>query len=109
MLLLDRTLNMLFLLGSQAAAAAYWPTALAYVKPTNASIFIALDAHADGSVTQANCLRDPMPIHSTLLGTDHLPPALMLRCRTQLMCALLLHVDWMRLCTQTRGSYGPNL
>jgi hypothetical protein len=78
-LLLDQTLNMLFLRGSQAATTACRPSALAQSKPGHALLFIPLDDHANRGITQANFVRDPMPIHSALIGPDHLPPALMLR------------------------------
>jgi hypothetical protein len=108
-MVLDQTLDMLFLLGGQAATAACAHSALACIKAANALSFITLNDHANGRVTQSNCLRDPMPVHSALIGADHLPSAFMLRCRTQLASIFLFHADWMRAYARNRSIYGPDL
>jgi len=86
-----------FLLGGQAAATACRPSASAYLKAAYALLFIEFHDHANGSVTQANFLRDLMPVHSAFIGTNHLPPTLMLRSRTQLASIVLSHIDGMQL------------
>jgi hypothetical protein len=64
----DQTLNVLFLLGAQTTATAGRPSAPSHVKATNALLLIPLDDHADSAVTQTNFLRDPMPVHTALIG-----------------------------------------
>ena len=93
----DQARHLLFLFGGQTAAAAHRPSVLAHIQAANALLFITLHNHARSSVTQANLLRDPMPIHASLIGSNHLTPAIMLRRRTLLPCILLLHVDRTRM------------